>query len=403
MGDTTLASGTGGGCANGTLAAPARHLYVHVPFCASKCHYCAFYSAPAPATLLDRYVRAVQREMELVAPRASPCTVFFGGGTPSLLSVDQFEQLFGAMERLGWRDIEECTVEANPATLSLDRARTLRAHGVNRVSLGVQSLDDTLLDRLGRAHNRKEVFQSFDTLRAAGFDNVNLDLMFGVPGQTFGVWQATLREALSLGSEHLSAYELTYEEDTAFFDQLQARRFDVDEDLVCDMFECLVDLAGTHGFRQYEVSNFARHRASGPAELPDLACRHNLNYWRGGSFYGLGPSATSYVNGVRRRNWADTERYCDLLDRDEPPVESQEQLSPLGRAGETAAFGLRLNIGWPFADFQRVTGFDLRNEWAEDMAALEREGLGLIAADRFRLTDRGLRFADLAAERFLRP
>jgi oxygen-independent coproporphyrinogen-3 oxidase len=271
--------------------------------------------------------------------------------------------------------------------------------------MGVQSLDEGLLDRLGRIHSRQQVFQSFDLLRQAGFVNVNVDLMFAIPGQTLAMWRATLGEALELGSEHLSCYEVIYEEDTALFAQMRAGQFDVDEELACEMYEALVALAGEHGFEQYEVANFARRTPAdaGGEGVPLHACNHNVNYWRGGSFYGLGPSATSYVRGTRTRNWANTPLYCEQLEQGRRAIESRETLSPLARAGETAAFGLRLNAGWPFADFQCVTGQDLRQEWAVDLAWLESRGLAERNEDIFRLTSRGLRFADLAAERFLRP
>ncbi len=380
-----------------------RHLYLHVPFCAHKCEYCAFYSEAAPGELVNRYVAALVRELELVAAELQPRTIYFGGGTPSLLNLRQWETLLRALDRLGLGGADEWTVECNPATVSSDKAKLLRAFGVNRISMGVQSLDESLLDRLGRIHSRKQVFRSFDLLRQAGFDNVNLDLMFAIPGQTMAIWRATLREALALGSEHLSSYEVIYEEDTPLFEQLRAGRCDVDEDLACDLFEELVAVAGTAGFQQYEIANFARHGGPATAEIPDRACRHNVNYWRGGSFHGLGPGATGYVRGVRTKNWANTRLYCEQLESGRRAIESTEQLSPLGRAGEIAAFGLRMNAGWPFAEFERVTGFDLRHEWADDLAVLERQGLGRRTAERFQLTARGLRLADLAAEHFLRP
>ena len=161
-----------------------RSLYVHVPFCAHKCEYCAFYSAPPSGDVVNRYVAALVREMELIAPDCRPETVFFGGGTPSLLTLKQWETVLGAMQRLNLLGAAEWTVECNPATVSADKAKLLRDFGVNRISMGVQSLDEGLLERLGRIHTREQVFRSFDTLRAAGFDNVNVDLMFAIPGQT---------------------------------------------------------------------------------------------------------------------------------------------------------------------------------------------------------------------------
>jgi oxygen-independent coproporphyrinogen-3 oxidase len=407
---------------------PARvtSLYLHVPFCAQKCAYCAFYSEPASGELVNRYVAALVRELEIVAGDLAPQTIFFGGGTPSLLTLRQWEQILDAMERLDLLGAEEFTVECNPATVSPDKAKLLRAFGVNRISMGVQSLDEALLDRLGRIHSREMVFKSFDILRRAGFDNLNLDLMFAIPGQTLKIWRATLAGVLALGSEHLSSYEIIYEDDTPLFAQLQAGEFDLDEDLACAMYEEFVSQATAAGFRQYEVANFARDGRIADCRLPiadlnleertptrtpdarpqnpipNFACRHNVNYWRGGAFYGLGPSATSYVRGVRTKNWSNTLLYCEQLEKGVRAIESREELPPLKRAGETAAFGLRMVAGWPFAEFQRVTSFDLRREWPTEMNRLAECGWGKILPDRFRLTPQGLRFADAAAELFLR-
>lgn len=382
-----------------------RSLYAHVPFCAHKCEYCAFYSAVPQENLVSRYVGALVRELELIAHEVKkPRTVFFGGGTPSLLTLRQWEILLKAMERLGLLGAEEWTVECNPATVSADKARLLRDHGVNRISMGVQSLDERLLERLGRIHSREQVFKSFDILRGAGFDNVNVDLMFAIPGQTMEIWRATLREAASLGSEHLSSYEVIYEEDTPLYQQLKAGQFDVDEDLACEMYEEIVSFSGEQGYHQYEVANFARHdpaREPADPQIPSRACRHNVNYWRGGDYHGVGPSATGYVNGVRTRNWANTQLYCEQLEKGVRAIESREALEPRRRAGETAAFGLRMNAGWPFRVFQEVTGFDLRRQWPHEMEWLVGQGWGKLTDERFQLTGRGLRFADAAAERFL--
>jgi oxygen-independent coproporphyrinogen III oxidase len=381
-------------------------LYLHVPFCAQKCAYCAFYSEASSGELVNRYTHALVRELELVAPEVRPRTVFFGGGTPSLLNLRQWEQILRAMERLNLLGAKEWTVECNPATVSLDKARLLRDYGVNRISMGVQSLDEALLDRLGRIHSREMVFKSFDILRQAGFDNVNVDLMFAIPGQTMAIWRSTLDEATALGSEHLSSYEVIYEDDTPLFAQLQAGEIDVDEDLACAMYEELVARAVGAGFHQYEVANFARDKSPNPkittAYLPSQACRHNVNYWRGGSFFGLGPSATGYVNGVRTKNWANTQLYCEQIEKGKRAIESREELVPLARAGETAAFGLRMNAGWPFEEFRRTTGHDLQREWAGEIQQLTQQGWGRASTDGFQLTAQGLRFADAAAELFLR-
>jgi len=397
---------------------------------------------------MNRYVAALVREMELAAedlqeskvqspkskvlsqlntrpwtldfgPWTSPRTIFFGGGTPSILSLRQWETILRAMERLNLLGAHEWTIESNPATVSLDKAKLWRDFGVNRVSMGVQSLDESLLDRLGRIHSREQVFKSFDTLRAAGFENLNVDLMFAIPTQSMETWRATLREALALGSEHLSCYEVIYEEDTPLYAQLKAGEFDVNEELACAMYDELVATAGEHGFKQYEVANFARDveqmpnaecrmpnesqmTNNPPFVIPAHACRHNINYWRGGSFHGLGPSATGYVRGVRTKNWSNTQLYCEQLEKGKRAIESSEELPPEARAGETAAFGLRMNVGWNFDEFKSITGFDLREGWADEMNRLVAQGLGDMNESEFRLTARGLRFADTAAREFIR-
>jgi oxygen-independent coproporphyrinogen-3 oxidase len=401
------------------LDQPVGNLYLHVPFCARKCEYCAFYSEASSGEVIHRYVGALIREMELVAHELRPTTVFFGGGTPSLLNLGQWRQVFEAMERLNLLGAGEWTIECNPATVSSEKARLWRDYGVNRVSMGVQSLDEALLDRLGRVHSREMVFRSFDVLRKAGFDNVNLDLMFAIPGQTIEVWWRTLDEALALGGEHLSSYEVIYEEDTPLFEQLKAGEFSVDEDLACAMYDDLVERAASHGFAQYEIANFARGdgtierrgvdpplpRATTPSlhpPIPQRACRHNINYWRGGSYHGLGPSAAGYVRGVRTKNWSNTTLYCEQLEQGKRAIEWSEELPALKRAGETAAFGLRMNSGWAFDPFQKTTGFDLRLEWKTEIDRLVERGWGCLDDVRFRLTPQGLRFADAAAELFLR-
>jgi oxygen-independent coproporphyrinogen-3 oxidase len=392
---------------------PVSGLYVHVPFCARKCDYCAFYSEASSGELVNRYVNALVRELELVAADLKPRTVFFGGGTPSLLNLRQWEQILEAMHRLGLAGAAEWTVECNPATVSADKAQLLRSGGVNRISMGVQSLDENLLDRLGRVHSREMVFRSFDTLRAAGFDNINVDLMFAIPGQTMAVWRETLSEATALGSEHLSSYEVIYEEDTPLYELLKVGEFDVDEELACAMYDELLAHTARAGYRQYEIANFARDFRAGAlrrddeagevaADFPAFACRHNVNYWRGGFYHGLGPSAAGYVRGVRTKNWSNTRLYCEQLEQGKRAVESKEELAPRARAGEVAAFGLRMNSGWPFEQFQNATGWDLRGEWSQEMNQLVGRGWGRLDDRRFQLTATGLRFADSAAEMFLR-
>lgn len=352
--------------------------------------------------MVNRYVAALVLELELVADELTPKTIFFGGGTPSILNLRQWETILEAMHRLGLTELNEWTVECNPATLSREKAILLREGGVTRISMGVQSMDPDLLDRLGRVHSREMVFKSYDILRKAGFERVNLDLMFAIPSQTMDVWKETLREARGMEPDHLSCYEVIYEQDTPLYEQMKAKEFDVKEELACDMFDELVRFTSENEFYQYEVANFSRHYSIGEFEIPDEACCHNVNYWRGGDYHGLGPSATGYVRGRRTTNVRNTAQYCTAVEAGKPAFDEVEELAPLKRAGETAAFGLRMNTGWSFDQFNRVTGFDLRDQWSEVMANLVERGLGIIEVDRFRLTSKGLRFADSSGAEFLK-
>ena len=381
---------------------PVSSLYVHVPFCATKCEYCAFYSEASNGEQMSRYVDALILELELVSASLKPRTVFFGGGTPSLLSLDNWRRIMNAMERLDLLGAEEWTVECNPATVSSEKANLFRKFGVNRISMGVQSLDEDLLIRLGRIHSRDMVMKSFNRLREAGFDNINLDLMFAIPGQTMEIWKSTMEEAIALGSEHLSCYEVIYEEDTPLFEQLQAGEFEVNEELSCDMYEELIDTAASAGYIQYEIANFAKDKETLASKLPSYACKHNVNYWRGGECQALGPSASGFVDGRRIRNISNTERYCKQLELGHRAHESVEQLSPLALAGEIAAFGLRMNAGWEFDYFMEVTGYDLRAEWKDDIQRSVDSNWAVKTEESFRLNREGLRFADLVAEWFIR-
>jgi oxygen-independent coproporphyrinogen-3 oxidase len=205
-----------------------------------------------------------------------------------------------------------------------------------------------------------------------------------------------------MGSEHLSGYEVIYEEDTPLFEQLHAGKVSTDEELACAMYDELLSAAAKAGFQQYEVANFARHSSAVAEETPDHACRHNVNCWRGGSFYGLGPSAAGYVRGARTKNVSNTIAYCAQLELGKRAIESSEALAPLARAGEIAAFGLRMTSGWPLAQFQERTGFELQREWKTEIDRMLGLGYGKLDPHRFQLTRQGLRYADWVAREFLR-
>ena len=369
-------------------AAPVRHLYVHIPFCPKVCPYCSFYKETTDRNKTRRFLDAVLLEVDqqaAVLPPLRPRTIFFGGGTPSALSTPQLEYLLaGLRDRLDLSELAEWTLEMNPATVSLEKATVLRALGVNRVSMGVQSWEPALLEVLGRVHSAEQARRSYDILRAAGFDNVNLDLIFGVPTQTVDQWRRSLAETVALGPEHISAYNLTYEEDTEFFRRFVTGEYTQNEDADIALFELTADTLAAAGFEPYEISNFAR---------PGRECRHNLAYWQAADYLGLGPSAFSTVGERRWSNVRDTGAYNDRTHAGVVAMDFEEAVPPDMRRAEAIAFGLRTNRG--------VLAETLR-PWGEQVA--EFTELGLLhtdAADRVLLTRKGRLLADTVAGAFV--
>ncbi|MHA3775073.1 radical SAM family heme chaperone HemW [Verrucomicrobiota bacterium sgz303538] len=363
-----------------------RHLYVHIPFCPKVCPYCSFYKEASDRNKTQRFLDSVlvelDRRMEQLELR--PETIFFGGGTPSALSSSQLDYLLtGLRERLDLSHLAEWTLEMNPATVSLEKAQLLRGLGVNRISMGVQSWDEELLKVLGRVHNRAQAERSYEILREAGFENVNLDLIFAVPTQTREQWLASLEKTVSLAPDHISAYCLTYEEDTAFFARFVKGEFKQDESWDADLFESTMDVLGAAGYEQYEISNYAR---------PGRECRHNLAYWLGSDYLGLGPSAFSTIANRRWQNVSDTAAYCDRILGAGAAEGFTEDLTEGTRLSERIAFSLRTSKG-----IQR----DVLAPWEDEVQQMESEGLVSSEGPMLRLTRRGRLVADSIAATFV--
>jgi len=365
-------------------------LYVHVPFCRRRCDYCDFYSTVLDDRRVDPFVDAVAAELGFWAGRldlAPVRTIFIGGGTPTALPPDALDRLIetilAAAGRPG-RPIEEFTVEANPATVDASLAGRLRRRGVDRLSLGAQSFDAAQLARLGRIHGPEATAESVRIARAAGFANVNLDLMFAVPGQTPAGWQADLAAALALGVEHLSCYALTIEPGTPLADQVAAGRVQpLDDETAAGMYRSAIGGLRSAGLAQYEISNFAR---------PGRQCRHNLLYWENRDWLGLGPGAASHLAGWRFRRPPDLGRY--LASPGRADFEQVEHLSGPAAAGEAAMLALRLRDGLDPDRFAERYGVDPRRLWAD---AIGRHlGLGLLAwrDGRLQITEAALPVAD---------
>jgi oxygen-independent coproporphyrinogen-3 oxidase len=317
------------------------HVYVHIPFCARICPYCAFYKEKVDRRQMLRFCQAIIAELEILARESEivPRTIFFGGGTPTALTTDQLEFLLsGLNQTLNLADLKEFTIEANPGSVSARKADLLGRLGVSRISLGVQSWDDVLLQLLGREHNAAQAKESFHILRAAGFKNINIDLMFGLPGQTAEQWQSSLEKTIALNPEHISAYCLTYEEDTEFFLRHTRGELKSDADRESDFFEMAMNALENAGYEHYEISNYAQ---------PGFASIHNQAYWRGEDYLGLGPSAFSTVGLTRLQNVSDYREYADRVLAGRSGTAAVENLTPETKRVERLALGLRTGDGIP--------------------------------------------------------
>lgn len=398
-----------------TPSRPGLALYLHIPFCTAKCGYCDFNSYSGLDHLVPDYTPALIRELELWAPAARTFevrTVFFGGGTPSLSSLDDLQAIADAV-RANYDVVEdsEWTLEANPGELTREHLHGLRALGLNRLSIGVQSLHDDELLLLDRIHNAERALEAIDAARAAGFDNLNLDLIFGLIGQPIERWQETLQRAVTLRPEHLSCYALTVEPGTALYYQVAKGQLDPpDPDVVADQYEWTRDFLAGAGYRQYELSNWA---------LPGRECRHNLVYWKADPYLGAGAGAHSFFAGQRFANVDAPNRYVELVNAswEQRQAEGGGPLQQI-HGGETPGddllrsdamiLGLRLIEGVAAPDFEARFGVSPQQAFG---AAIEKHiGVGLLewADGRLRLTSRGQLlanevFVDLLPESAARP
>lgn len=361
------------------------HLYIHIPFCLRICPYCAFYKHMLGRSDLEGFVRAVAEEARLRLPHGyAPETIYFGGGTPSLLSPKHLDILVEGLKRtVDFTRVKEWSFESNPATFTTAKAEQWARLGITRVSLGAQSFEPELLKLLGRTHSPAQIEQSIAMLRAAGIPQVNIDLMFSLPGQTTEQWRHTLECAIAQAPDHISTYNLTYEEDTAFFEAYGADGNDEETDVA--MFTLADELLTAAGYRHYEISNFARN---------GNVSHHNLACWRGEDYFGLGPGAYGTTAGTRYHNTEDTAAYTAALKAGRLPDFTQERITTEDRRTELLGLRLRTDEGLP-AEL-------LREQDADLIRLLQQEGLGTLTPDgRLLLTLRGRLLADEIAVQLL--
>lgn len=364
-----------------------RHLYLHIPFCHRVCPYCSFYKHTPGATDMAGFVRAVlaelrlhQRTMEL-----APTTLYFGGGTPTALSETHLETLLtGLSDTLDCSQLVEFCLEANPKTVGRSKAILLREHGVTRISLGVQAWDEATLQLLGRDHAPDEAVETYHILRDAGIPSVNLDLMFSIPHQFWETWAAGLEKTIALQPDHVSCYNLTYEEDTDFLARFRTGELDASQDRDADHFQIAIDSLTGAGFEHYEISNYAR---------PGHRSVHNEAYWRGADYLGLGPSAYTTHRRVRWKNVANTASYIRLLKEDRLPIVETEDLDDRKWLIERVALELRTSNGVPLdrVDASRTQSLEM----------LCQEDLVQVTGRTIRLTRKGKPLCDRIAEMLL--
>ena len=402
-------------------------LYIHIPFCKKKCLYCDFLSAPACAQEQEDYVKALLREISVMAKLCEEyrvISVFFGGGTPSLLSSSQMERIMSAI-RKGYDLCEdaEITVECNPATADLPKLSAYRECGINRLSIGLQSANDKELKELGRIHNYRQFLETFDAARKAGFTNINVDIMSALPGQTYESYMYTLTSVISLHPEHISAYSLIIEEGTPFYERYGEGAANKvvqgmesahiypqlpDEDTERKMYHDTAKVLQKEGYLRYEISNYAQK---------GYECRHNMTYWTGIEYLGLGLGASSYFRGYRYKNITDLNDYIQkCMERlsiqnilqgaaesmlDSPLTDEIVALTVKDKMEEYMFLGLRLKKGVSMHRFQQQFGVSMDNAYGKVIGKLKQEGLLLQQGDSLRLSKKGTDLANYAMSHFI--
>ena len=367
-------------------------LYVHIPFCVKKCAYCDFLSGPAGEKEQEAYVQALLEEIRHTEEGRDQevVSIFLGGGTPSLLKPQWVEEILLELGKSFHISSQaEITIESNPGTLTWEKLRSYQTAGINRISLGLQSVDADALRTLGRIHSYEEFLQSFSMAREAGFSNINVDLMCAIPGQTYEDWVRNLRTVAALGPEHISAYSLILEEGTPFYEQ----ELDLpDEDTEYRMYEETAGILKEYGYHQYEISNYAREGYS---------CRHNVGYWRRREYLGLGLGASSLYEETRYKNTSDMEEYKRKSHCPKALRQEKESLTLREQMDEFMFLGLRMAAGICRSDFRNTFGKTVEMVYGDVIQTLEKQELLKCEEDRIFLTARGVDISNYVFEQFL--
>lgn len=360
--------------------------YIHIPFCHHICHYCDFNKVFFKQQPVDEYIEMLIKEMHHTVQKnkqVSLKTIFIGGGTPTALSVSQLDRLLEGIhkELLPTNDLVEFAVEANPGELSLDKLLVLKNAGVNRLSIGVQSFNDELLERIGRVHRREDVFRTLQQAEQVGFDNMSIDLMYGLPGQTVNDFKESLDIAFTLNVKHFSAYSLIVEPKTVFYNLMQKGKLSLPpQDLEAQMYELAMEQMEKHGFKQYEISNYA---------IPGFESNHNLTYWNNDYYYGFGAGAHGYMNGIRTSNIGPIKKYMEQIEQTGEAYNSQNIVSKEEEMEEEMFLGLRKEAGVSKSIFYKKFNVQLVDVFPEQIENLVKLGLIVNDDQSIRLTHKG--------------
>jgi len=362
-------------------------LYVHVPFCTSRCSYCDFFSTVYESESTDKYLDAVSRELDVKSANRLFGTVYIGGGTPSCLEPKQLAVLLSTIiDSVKLAEDAEFTMEVNPDTVDRRRLSVAIEYGVNRISMGIQTFHARLLSLLSRRHTAEQAQRAVKLVRKMGIANLSLDLIFGIPGESIADWEADLSSAAACAPEHVSTYCLGFEENTLLKRMVcEGKLAPLSQDTLRQMMKTANSRLCAEGYERYEISNYAR---------PGFSCKHNIKYWQNAEYVGVGPSAVTFVAGVRSQNVSDLPKYFSILDWRAAPHEYEERLDAEKRARETLFLGLRMREGVDLTGFRLKTGCDVLELCGEEIARFSGLGLVEFSDGRIRLTDEGVYVAD---------
>ena len=373
-------------------------LYIHIPFCVRKCKYCDFNSFKLNIDEKKKYLSALSKEMELYKEKIGQKeidSIFVGGGTPSILNEEEIKILFDNINlNFKIKEDAEITMECNPGTLTLNKLKIMKKCGVNRLSIGLQAVQNHHLKYIGRIHTFEEFEKNYHEAKKVGFDNINIDLMYALPNQTKEDWMESLEKVVNLNPTHISAYSLILEENTELFDMYERKEFKLlDEDTDIEMYEYTINYLKSHGYNQYEISNYAKE---------GFECKHNILYWKCENYVGIGTSASGFLDETRYNNLCEIDKYEELILNGKKPIEWEEKLSIKDKIEESIFLGLRMNEGIKFKDFKNKYDFNFLEEYKNEIEKLTKLQLIDINETGMKLTQKGKEISNSVFVEFIK-